>query len=1216
MNSKAIFKILLIGTAFAFMVAVPRSFNYQGKLVDSFGIGVNDTLPITFRLYTSETGGMPLWERTIENVIVSQGLFSVELSGFPDSVDFSNQYWLEVEAAGEIFLPREKLVASPYSIRSREVENAIQGVNSRANLLLRRGVVRFEADSGATLTDSGDTITVRFLGTGGAAAPPVDFAVRVNQSSLSVYRGSSVANKVTVILLTPATTPHISFSVEGLPTGATGSFSPATCDPTCSSILTITTTNATPSGTYNIEVIATSATVARTATFTLTVNIPFDYTVSVDPVSSTIDQGSTTETQVSANLITGFPESVTFSVSGLPSGCVATFSPTSCILSCTSTLTINTSITTPPGSYPCQITVMTSGGVVRTTTFTLTINYYNFTLSLSQSAGTIDQGGSISPVTVTATNISEVPQMVNFSLLPSPMHEGINASLTTTSCTPTCYTVLNASASQTVTPGEYPIDIVATGVGGSSDTIRYNLTVNAFNFSISLNPLADTISIYGSPCNVSTVDVGLTRTSTTTQMVRLSASGVPTRVTAVFSPDSCLPNCNSTLTFTAEPDATTGLHNITISATAIGGTTRSSNFALVISGINSWTQTTTADFSANTNEFVSISDDKVSLPLSSWYDVSWTRRRPVTISNSGSLLTDFQVRVNVSYDSDMRSDFGDLRFTASDGTTLLNYWVESYVASSSAVVWVKVPSIPGGNSTIYMYYGNPTALSASNMNAVLDSVNYNFVYATGMNEFSSTSFTQIPGTSLTLTTSGNPVLLIANVDGQPITGDSWATFAIRRNGTNLSPTEWGHAISVMHAGWNIMHPMVWIDTPPAGTHTYDLAIRRGGSYNYQVEEANPSVLIAIELKSINYSWTYATGMNEFSSTSFTQIPGTQISITTSGYPVLLLANADGQSTGGDSWANLTIRRNGTNISPTVDGLSITCTHGGWNKMHPMIWIDNPPAGTHTYDLAIKRGGSYNYQIEEHNPSVIIAIELRGVNYKSVSTTGADTYSSTSWTDVVGASSSIATNGNPLLLLANMDTQPIDGGGDSWAMATIFRGTTQLSPTSYGLALIAHEHSGWNHMGPMFWVDPVSAGSYTYKLSVARGGSYNFMLEQHNPSFLGLIELRFAKYASPEPTATVGSEESCVGTTTTPVISPTYLCRWNTITYNTETPSGSSVTIDILDAGGSVLMSNVSSGADISSITASRIRLRARLTTTNPSSVPSLLDWTLSFYGVR
>ncbi|MGB9561510.1 MAG: DUF2341 domain-containing protein, partial [bacterium] len=62
----------------------------------------------------------------------------------------------------------------------------------------------------------------------------------------------------------------------------------------------------------------------------------------------------------------------------------------------------------------------------------------------------------------------------------------------------------------------------------------------------------------------------------------------------------------------------------------------------------------------------------------------------------------------------MRSDCGDLRFTAGDGITVLNYWIESGVNTSSTRVWVKVPSVPAGSSTIYMYYGNPSASSESN----------------------------------------------------------------------------------------------------------------------------------------------------------------------------------------------------------------------------------------------------------------------------------------------------------------------------------------------------------------------------------------------------------------------------------------------------------------------------------------------------------------------
>ncbi len=89
--------------------------------------------------------------------------------------------------------------------------------------------------------------------------------------------------------------------------------------------------------------------------------------------------------------------------------------------------------------------------------------------------------------------------------------------------------------------------------------------------------------------------------------------------------------------------------------------------------------------------------------------MAWSRRAPVTINNPGSGLTNYQVKVQVAYDSDMQLNFNDIRFTASDGTTLLSYWRESYTAGVSAIFWVKVPSIPSGSSTVYMYYGNAGA---------------------------------------------------------------------------------------------------------------------------------------------------------------------------------------------------------------------------------------------------------------------------------------------------------------------------------------------------------------------------------------------------------------------------------------------------------------------------------------------------------------------------
>lgn len=85
----------------------------------------------------------------------------------------------------------------------------------------------------------------------------------------------------------------------------------------------------------------------------------------------------------------------------------------------------------------------------------------------------------------------------------------------------------------------------------------------------------------------------------------------------------------------------------------------------------------------------------------------WTRRKPVTIS---SFVADFQTRVVVAYDSDMKSDFSDIRFYDPATYQELPYWIESKTDSTTASVWVKTRT----SSTIYLYYGNAAAASSAN----------------------------------------------------------------------------------------------------------------------------------------------------------------------------------------------------------------------------------------------------------------------------------------------------------------------------------------------------------------------------------------------------------------------------------------------------------------------------------------------------------------------
>ena len=102
-----------------------------------------------------------------------------------------------------------------------------------------------------------------------------------------------------------------------------------------------------------------------------------------------------------------------------------------------------------------------------------------------------------------------------------------------------------------------------------------------------------------------------------------------------------------------------------------------------------------------------------------WSDPAWTRLKQVTLSNTaGETMYNYAIHLVVNYDSDMRADYGDLRFKhEGSGDVLLNYWMESY-DSSTASVWVKVPSIPTGSSTMYLFYGNPSASSQSNFYSV------------------------------------------------------------------------------------------------------------------------------------------------------------------------------------------------------------------------------------------------------------------------------------------------------------------------------------------------------------------------------------------------------------------------------------------------------------------------------------------------------------------
>ncbi|MEK7552316.1 MAG: hypothetical protein AAB534_02780 [Patescibacteria group bacterium] len=198
-----------------------------------------------------------------------------------------------------------------------------------------------------------------------------DFSLS-NGGSKSVVQGQSVTNKITANLI-DGESENIFYELSGLPSGASGSFSPTSCNPKCTTILNITTAVSTSAGDYTVTVLGKSKE-TKTTSFILTVTAlpvpPFDFSLSNGGPKSVV-QGQSVQNTIAATLISGNTRTVSYSVSGLPSGASGSFSPTSCNPTCTSALTITTTTATLTGNYTVIVTGI--AGVQKTTSFLLTV---------------------------------------------------------------------------------------------------------------------------------------------------------------------------------------------------------------------------------------------------------------------------------------------------------------------------------------------------------------------------------------------------------------------------------------------------------------------------------------------------------------------------------------------------------------------------------------------------------------------------------------------------------------------------------------------------------------------------------------------------------------------------------------------------------------------------------------------------------------------------
>ena len=108
-----------------------------------------------------------------------------------------------------------------------------------------------------------------------------------------------------------------------------------------------------------------------------------------------------------------------------------------------------------------------------------------------------------------------------------------------------------------------------------------------------------------------------------------------------------------------------------------------------------------------------------------WWNGNWHKRVEFSVSSTES-ISNYQLKIDINYDSDMQQDFNDVRFIDGDDSTVLSYWIETISTGNQATFWVKIPSLSIGENNFYLYYGNSVASSSSNPTTTFDSfVNFN-----------------------------------------------------------------------------------------------------------------------------------------------------------------------------------------------------------------------------------------------------------------------------------------------------------------------------------------------------------------------------------------------------------------------------------------------------------------------------------------------------------
>jgi pseudomonalisin len=423
------------------------------------------------------------------------------------------------------------------------------------------GVVGFSAGGGydeATGWGSVDASTL----VNSWPSPAPNFTLAASPASQSANQGITANYTVTLTALNGFAN-SVTFSISSLPTGATATFTPASLTGSGTSALAISTTASTPIGNYPLTITGTDGVLTHTASLTLVVTAP-DFSLTATPAQQTIVAGNTANYTATVGALNGYTGTVSLSVSGLPAGASAVFTPASITNSGSSALAIATTLgTTPIGSYPLVITA-TDGVLSHTASVTLTVSS-DFTLSATPASQTVTAGINAG-YQINMGSVSGFNGLVNLSVSVSPVVSGGPvASVNPTSLTGSGLAALSVTTANTTPAGTYTLTITGTS-GSLVHSTSVTLVVTALgtgDFSIT-SPNTFTVKRGKS----GSLPVTITGQAGFSGTVNLSLTGLPSLVTGSLSPTSVTGSGTSNLTLTVNNQQRQGAFQLTITGTS------------------------------------------------------------------------------------------------------------------------------------------------------------------------------------------------------------------------------------------------------------------------------------------------------------------------------------------------------------------------------------------------------------------------------------------------------------------------------------------------------------------------------------------------------------------------------------------------------------------------------------------------------------------------